>query len=210
MVGQAGNLALLGGALCLDFVNTVEPRGADQPHELLTTYSDLISWSQHVDLLSGEQAERLLREAGRRRAEAATVHKRAIALRETLHRIFLSIIEGRTTDPQDLDLLNTVLSPALAHLCVIPRQDGFGWDWQDEDRSLDPMLWPIARSAGELLTTGPLDRLGQCAGCGWLFLDGSKNRARRWCDMRVCGNRAKARRHYARQRKKEGGEQNER
>jgi predicted RNA-binding Zn ribbon-like protein len=178
---------------------------------LLTTYSDLISWSQHVDLLSGGQAERFLREAGGRRAEAATVHKRAIALRETLYRIFLSIIEGRTTDPKDLESLNSVLSPSLARLlCVIPRQGGFGWDWQDEDRSLDPMLWPIARSVGELLTAGPLEWLKQCAGCGWLFLDGSKNRTRRWCDMRVCGNRAKARRHYARQRKRGGGVQNER
>jgi predicted RNA-binding Zn ribbon-like protein len=65
------------------------------------------------------------------------------------------------------------------------------------------MLWPILRSAAEVLTSEKRTRLGQCAddrGCGWLFLDTSKNRSRRWCDMEDCGNRAKARRHYLRER----------
>jgi len=65
------------------------------------------------------------------------------------------------------------------------------------------MLWPIMRSAAELLTNGPLDRLKQCAGCSWLYLDASRNRTRRWCEMRVSGNRAKARRHYERPRERE-------
>jgi predicted RNA-binding Zn ribbon-like protein len=63
------------------------------------------------------------------------------------------------------------------------------------------VLWPVSWSAAELLTHGPLDRIRECPGqgnCGWLFLDVSKNASRRWCDMRVCGNRAKARRHHAR------------
>ena len=63
------------------------------------------------------------------------------------------------------------------------------------------MLWPVAWSAAELLAQGPLERIRECPGqdtCGWLFLDLSKNASRRWCDMRVCGNRAKARRHYER------------
>ena len=66
------------------------------------------------------------------------------------------------------------------------------------------MLGPVARSAAELLTSDRLDRLRQCEsekGCGWLFVDGSRNRSRRWCDMSDCGNRAKARRFHRRHRR---------
>jgi predicted RNA-binding Zn ribbon-like protein len=204
MTAHAGNLVLLGGELCLDFANTVEPRGVDQPQEFLPTYSDLVAWSCHVAVFTDEEAERLLRQAAAHQTEAEAVHRRAIALRETLYRVFLSIIEARPTEARDLELLNAALSSALSRLRIVSLEEGFAWDWRDGDRDLDRMLWPIVRSAAELLTTGPLHRLKQCAGCGWLFLDGSRNRTRRWCEMRVCGNRAKARRHYERQRKREG------
>ena len=68
----------------------------------------------------------------------------------------------------------------------------------------DRILWPVARSAGELLISDKLDRVRQCAddrGCGYLFVDTSRNRSRRWCSMESCGNRAKAHRHYQRQQK---------
>jgi predicted RNA-binding Zn ribbon-like protein len=205
MTAHAGDLVLLGGELCLDFVNTIEPRGGDRPWEFLIAYSDLVVWSRHVDILTDEEAEGLLRQAAVCQAEAEVVHRRAVALRETLYKIFLSIIEARPADQGDLEQLNAVLSPALARLRIIPLQESFVWDWHGGDADLAQMLWPVVRSAAELLTAGPLDRLKKCAGCGWLFLDGSRNRTRRWCEMRVCGNRAKARRHYERQRKREGG-----
>jgi predicted RNA-binding Zn ribbon-like protein len=205
MAVSAGNLALLGGELCLDFVNTVEPRGVDHPQEFLVTYSDLVAWSRHVGVLTAVEAECLLHEATARQAEAEAVHRRAITLRETLYRVFLSIVEGWPAEARGLEPLNAALAPALSHLRIVALQEGFAWDWHVQDGDLDRILWPIVRSAAELLTNGPLDRLKQCAGCGWLFLDGSRNRTRRWCDMRVCGNRAKARRHYERQRERGGG-----
>lgn len=60
-----------------------------------------------------------------------------------------------------------------------------------------------ALSALRLAADPPLERLRICGHCGWLFIDRSKNRSRMWCDMAVCGNREKARRHYARSRMKE-------
>lgn len=205
MAVSAGNLALLGGQLCLDFVNTVEPRGVDRPQEFLAIYSDLVGWSRHTCVLTAVEAESLLHEATTRQAEAAAAHRRAIALRETIYRVFLSIVEGQPAEVRDLEQLNAALAPALSRLRIVALREGFAWDWHVQDGDLDRMLWPIVRSAADLLTNGPLDRLKQCAGCGWLFLDGSRNRTRRWCDMRVCGNRAKARRHYERQREGEGG-----
>lgn len=65
---------------------------------------------------------------------------------------------------------------------------------------LERILWPIAQSAAELLTSSELGtvRLCEAPDCAWLFLDQSCNRSRRWSDMKVCGNRQKARRHYQR------------
>ena len=77
---------------------------------------------------------------------------------------------------------------------------GFAWRWKRDD-GLDRILWPVAWSAAELLTEGPLARVREYPGddnCGWLFLDTSRNGSRRWCDMSTCGNRAKARRYYRR------------
>ena len=87
------------------------------------------------------------------------------------------------------------------HARIVSTKEGFKWDWSEE-LALDRMLWFIARSAADLLTSGNLDRVRQCGDeeCGWLFIDTTKNRSRRWCDMTDCGNRAKARRHYSRLR----------
>jgi predicted RNA-binding Zn ribbon-like protein len=90
----------------------------------------------------------------------------------------------------------------LTHLRVTPAKTGFTWTWHNEPGALDVMLWPVVQSAGELLTSAQIVQVRECAGdtCSWLFLDTSKNHSRRWCDMKDCGNRAKAKRHYARSR----------
>ncbi len=81
-------------------------------------------------------------------------------------------------------------------------ESGFRWDWVGSPVPVERLLWSVARSAGELLTASELDRIRECASdrCSWLFLDCSRSRRRRWCDMKTCGNRAKARRHYQRTR----------
>src|ERR687888_470126 len=72
------------------------------------------------------------------------------------------------------------------------------WSWADAAVRLDAPLWPLVRLAAELLVGPELERVRECAAgdCRWLFLDTSKNRSRRWCDMKSCGNRAKVRRFY--------------
>ncbi len=72
----------------------------------------------------------------------------------------------------------------------------------------DCLLWPAAHSAARLLTDEKLrSSVRQCAddrGCGVFFLDRTRNHSRRWCSMKSCGNRAKAQRHYQRQREAAG------
>ena len=152
------------------------------------------------------QLARLSAESARHPAEAAAALGRALDLREAIFRLFLALAEGESAPPAELADLNRALADALAQARV--AEDGrnvsgrFAWAWADAPLSLEMPLWPVARSAAELLTSSDLSALRVCASetCAWLFLDTSRNGSRRWCSMRTCGNRAKARRHHARVR----------
>lgn len=200
--GYSGTYDATAGRLCLDFANTLSNRLSDEPHEWLDTFTNLVTWGRLVGVLSDEVARSLLQEAAAQPEEARRALKLAIELRETIYRIFSATAAGGSPVAADLDALNTTLSQALPHLQIVPDADGFTWNWAGEEDALDSMLWPVARSAGDLLTSDELERVGECEGdgCGWLFLDMSRNHSRRWCDMGDCGNRAKARRHYRRQK----------
>lgn len=192
------------GELCLDFANTV--RGTrDRPAERLKTYQDLLAWGAQAGILNDEDVRYLGRVARAHPRKAAAALADAIALREALFRIVVSVIAGSVPAEGDLSTLNAALPRALNHLRVSARTDGCQcqWEWAAEDGALDRMLWPIARSAADLLVSSEVDRVRRCANsgeCDWLFLDTTRNRSRRWCDMSSCGNRAKARRHYARKK----------
>ena len=199
---NADTLKLLGGQLSLNFANTADWHASDQPVEFLTSYSDLVAWSQHVGILTAHQAQRLLKKAARRPENATAVLERAVALREAIYRIFSAISHGRPPAAADLAIFNAELSGALAQSRIVSTAEGFDWDWAGAEDTLDWMLWPVVHDAAGLLTSEELDRVGQCDDdrCGWLFLDTSRNRSRRWCSMEDCGNRAKARRYYERKR----------
>jgi len=192
---------LIGGVLCLDFVNTVDPRHAPGRREYLDSYPALVAWGSHAGAIDAEQGDRLREAAAVQPAEAGRVLSRAIGLREALYPLFSQAGRGPRPARADLGVLQAEVTGALAHFRVAWSPAGFGWEWDQASPGLDRVLWPVAWSAAELLVQGPLERIRECPGqdtCGWLFLDLSKNASRRWCDMRVCGNRAKARRHYER------------
>jgi predicted RNA-binding Zn ribbon-like protein len=193
----------VGGNLSLDFTNTVGSRLSGEPGEdHFGGYPDLVRWGRQMGILPEATAQALLAEAARRPADATAFFAQALALRETLYRIFSAVIAERAPDAADMAALNAALAGALSHLQLVYRGDTFTWDWIGPTTALDQMLWPIARAAADLLTSEALARVEICAAdtCGWLFVDTSRNHSRRWCDMNDCGNRAKARRHYQRRR----------
>jgi len=199
---SANNFKLIGGWLCLDFANTVDCRNSDHPREWFTKYSDLVSWSRHAGILTESETSDLIRKAELRPADAKAVLDRAIILRETLYRIFSTVANHHLLRLADITTLNTELSKAMAQMRLVPMADSRSWNYTFKDNALDRILWLVVRSAADLLTSDKLDRICECSeeNCGWLFLDMSRNRSRRWCDMKDCGNRAKARRHYQRER----------
>src|SRR5215207_3111081 len=197
------DLRLLGGWLCLDFVNSIENRPGHMPEDFLTSYPDLAHWAAHAGLVTDATAARLIALAAVDEPAAREALHCALELRATLHRIFLAIATGQRPDPVDLEQLRRTYADAMSGATLVPANERFAWEWWPDEQRLDHLLWPVARSAVELLTTGDLQRIKVCEnpyGCGWLFYDGSKNGSRRWCSMEGCGSQVKMRRQYARRR----------
>jgi predicted RNA-binding Zn ribbon-like protein len=197
---------LRGGVVSLDFVNTVGSRLGDYPSEYLRSYEDLLGWGRQAGLLAPEEAEGLSRRAVLDPEGTRETLSRALALREAVYRMISSAIAGEPQDESDLSALNRELSISLSHLRVLAADGAYSWGWDrsgdDGEVRLDSPLWPVAQSAAELLTSERMGRVKVCAGegCGWVFLDESRNSSRRWCDSRDCGNRERVRRHLARKR----------
>lgn len=198
IAAEEKTFSMLGGHLCLDFTNTVSGRDDGVIKDHLDHYTDLVAWSRQAGVLEERGAQHLLEEAADFPAESNEVLIRAIALREAIYQIFSALASVQQPRKEDLLTLNAELAQAMSRVRIVPTPQGFKWDWMGGEFEMESVLWPIARSAADLLTAGDLTRVRECAGntCGWLFVDTSRNRSRRWCDMSDCGNRAKARRHY--------------
>jgi predicted RNA-binding Zn ribbon-like protein len=193
---------LAAGELCLNFANTLDWHASDHPSEQLHGFSDLLYWGEAAGVISPTQHEQLCQAAESQPQRAAEVYTQAIRLRETIYRIVSSYANCGSVDSADLAQLNEALSSSLSHLQISPTQGGYSWEWSHASDGMEQILWVVARSAAELLTSDRLSRTRVCAddrGCGYLFIDTSRNRSRRWCSMDSCGNRAKARRHYKNQ-----------
>jgi predicted RNA-binding Zn ribbon-like protein len=188
---------------CLLFANTVEAPISDHPLEFLGGYADLASWGWHAGLLGAAETERLRATAEGDPKGAAATFRRAMALRDAIDRLFRAVARSATPAERDLARVREEYAAAVAHARLLPDGDAFAWSWEGTPDDLGRPLWPVARSAFELLTGGDLRRVKECPGagdCGWLFYDTSRNGARRWCSMEGCGSRVKMRRHYARHR----------
>jgi predicted RNA-binding Zn ribbon-like protein len=192
---------LVGGRICLDFANTLGQHHPEPLSEWLHAYEDLVWWALRAGILPESEAPALLERARKYPQAAAEVFRRAIELREAVFRIFSAAAARRDPERADLDVLNGELARAMPHARIAPVSSGCSCDWAwEENGALDRVLWPVARSAAEALTSEDVGRIGECAGdeCQWLYLDTSRNHSRRWCVMSDCGNRAKAKRHYRR------------
>lgn len=198
---RADRLPLIGGTLCLDFTNTVTGlRENIHEREHLLAYENLVAWALHAGAVPAHDAAHLLARAQEDNAGAARTLHRALMVRDVLHDIFAAVARHGSVQPRLLDGLNAALMDASRHARIESHDGHFHWGWDDLSARLDAPLWPVLSSAADLLTVGKLERVKICPypHCGWLFIDFSKNRSRRWCEMSVCGNRTKARRHYTR------------
>ena len=197
-VPRVEGMDLIGGDISMDFVNTASGRTGPHPTERLRAYADLVTWAERAGLLGPERADRLRRAAAEHPVRAGRALEAARTLRDVIHRVFTRTPAADA----DLEALARAAAAATAARRLEPQPDGgYAFVWPESDE-LEQILWPVALSAAELLTSKDRARVKECANdsCRWLFLDRSKNRSRRWCLMRDCGNQAKARRFRARMR----------
>jgi len=199
---------LTGDLLCLDFVNTLDDRPSGEPKELLAHYVDLARFAEDTGILAAHQVDRLIELSAHAPEQAQRALSDAIELRESLYAVLTAVMKKQAVPPQALARLNGFVQDAAQHVRLMASAERLEWrflEWRFDDpwSSLESPLWPIARSAAELLASEQLSYVRACSSktCQWLFLDTSKNHRRRWCDMKLCGNRAKVRRFYSRKKK---------
>jgi len=189
------------GTISLDFANTSEWHASENPVEHLADFFALVDWSVEAGLVSAEAAEQLRQIDADHPEEAAQAYALAIQLREAIYRVFSHHFAGTPVPEADLTLLNEIACQAMSHLQLIKHDNTYHWRFPPTLQGVNLMLWPIARHAAQLLTSDQAARVRECEddrGCGYLFIDQTKNHSRRWCSMESCGNRAKAKRHYSR------------
>lgn len=180
--GYDGTYKLIGGATALDFANLVSYRGTARAHDWLVPTDNLQRWLRAVD----------------RDADVAGGIDDLIDLREALARVFLAAIGGRDPGGAAFELVASSAADARGRQRLTWDATTNRADWT----SPRPLLGDVvALDAADLLTDDAWRaRLGACDECRWLYLDTTRNHSRRWCDPADCGNRARQRRHYRRQR----------
>ena len=161
-----------------------------------------MEWLLHAKALPVEEADWLRKRVAERADLAADLLAQAVALRAAVHDIGVAL--GHRAKPPEAALasLSALHARCVAKAELAPGVASYRWQWSVRASPVEAALGPIALAAVRLFTEGDFHRIRECGGhaCGWLFYDRSKNNRRRWCEMEVCGNRAKQRRLAARRR----------
>ena len=192
--------------LSLGFVNTLSWRGRSEPVETLHSAADLFNWIERSEVLPRASIAEARNWARDHEKQAAHGFAKAIEVREALFAIFSAIAAGAGVAREGFQTLEAALTRAPHRARLVPMANGYAWSGPVRRITIDEVLAPILWSAGDLLVRAEDRRIRCCANdeCLWLFIDQSKTNSRRWCDMRSCGNRAKAQRHYARSKQSPG------
>lgn len=191
-------LPLIGGRLCLDFVNTTGARASRRPRERLGAYALLLAWARRAGVLPRLDEMRLAELARQLPEQAGLALGRAREARELLYRTFLATLTGSPPATSDLVELNGLVAVAARWRVLEPAGSRLAWRVRPP-QDLDGILWPVITDAAELLVSEAIGGLKQCGECDWLFLDRTRNGGRRWC-KKACGDRVKSRRYYGRRR----------
>jgi predicted RNA-binding Zn ribbon-like protein len=196
------DLNLIADNVCVDFVNTVERGVRYQHQDWLGSYKGFLLWSRKAGVIDSDEFTRLETQSSTNRSKVSRVFEKILRLRALLRGIFAAISSGSEISTTAIKELNEFLTEAhLAQKLEWIDQRAI-WRWRSNSVAMERPLWTLVIAAADLLTSENLQRVRRCANpqCSWMFVDTSKNKKRRWCEMDVCGNQAKARGHYARHR----------
>jgi predicted RNA-binding Zn ribbon-like protein len=199
---RAGSLDLIADDLALNFANTESGRGFPSHQNHFLEAANVVEWLRHAKALPVEETDWLQAHVAKRADPAGDLLATAVALRDAVHDIGVAL--GHRAKPPEAALasLSALHARCVAKAELAPGVASCRWQWSVRVSPVEAALGPIALAAVRLFTEGDFGRIRECGGhaCGWLFYDRSKNNRRRWCEMEVCGNRAKQRRLAARRR----------
>jgi len=191
---------LTAGCLCLDFANTLDKRLSGHPEDKLCGYGEFVAFGRQTGVLSLAEARELHKVGRKDTGEASRVFRRAVELRELVFRIMSAVASGGLVSAEDAKELNDALREHSAATLVAPMRGQAAWRWIEKSVGAGRLLGRIVRSAVDVLSTEDILRVRRCAAetCCWLFLDRSRSHNRRWCEMKTCGSRQKAKAYYQR------------
>lgn len=199
---RAGSLPLVGGELCLDFCNTTSGRGSPDVIEHLDSYEDVLRWATHAGAVTQAAVAGIRSSLGE--AEKTRLLRCALETREAIRAVLEPVAKGMRPSGGSLQSFNALVTKAYAGARIVENGSRLAWRFPSPDAAPDALMGAIVRSAAIVATERDPDRLKICSGrsCGWLFYDTTKNGSRVWCEMQVCGSRAKAHARYRRLRAK--------
>ena len=191
---------LTAGCLCLDFANTLDERLSGHPRDKLQGYNELLAFGQQTGVFTVSEARQLERQGLVHHSEASALFREAVGVREMVFRIMTAVAGGNAVSAADVAAFNAALRQAQAGSLVAPAPGQAAWRYEQQSSGGGRLIGQIVRSAAEVLTSDDIRRVKRCAAgkCCWLFLDRSRSRNRRWCEMRTCGSQNKARAYYQR------------
>jgi predicted RNA-binding Zn ribbon-like protein len=195
------SIDLVGGHPALDLVNTVSwRRDAGRWRENLAVPLDLLTWAHRAAIVDEQQLTAMRLAIGQDTEMAEAVLGRVHELREQLYHHLADCVDHPGGEQHIRN--GSPLHRAFADAVTTSSLAGTPGRWTLQARSLEDLPRVLALHGLDLVQTMPRDRLRRCDddGCGWLFLDTTRNHSRRWCSSGECGNRNRVRRHYARNR----------
>ncbi|GHO92541.1 hypothetical protein KSF_025890 [Reticulibacter mediterranei] len=188
---------LVAGDVSLDFVNTRQPDG------FLQNAADLVRWSRDIGLVTEENVIAVLTEADAYPQKSMALFTRIMMLREASYRVLLALIHQTSPATSDVQVLQSMFLQTRSHERLVSADHRLAWQWESAERRLTWLHWLLSRSVEVVLTSPLMERVKECppseGGCGWFFVDRSKNSSRQWCSDE-CGSRVRMRRLYARKR----------
>jgi predicted RNA-binding Zn ribbon-like protein len=195
MTGMIVEFQLIAGHIALDFANTLDYRfDSARTIELIPSYERLVDFARQSRLIT-EPMSRRFKGLGNQRV-SESVLKRAIQFRETVDPLFRSVIAKEPPKRNCLEKFNQFVRECRAHERFYWKSGEMVRGYGDVEHGPEDLLWLLIEPAASLLTSADFDHVRECheTSCRWLFLDHSKNHSRRWCSMKLCGNRSKIRR----------------
>ncbi len=194
----------LAGKLCVAFVNTAGAR-PDNRQLGVSNFSEFVTWSREIGIVSAHDSERLRQQAAQRPVEAEAAFGRAATIRAGLAQSFLDTQWQKPVAESTLEILNRALAETSITPRLVAAKTGASWVWAGEEDTLDSLLAPILGSAYDVMVAADgRPHVRQCAAerCQRFFFDPSPTGHRKWCDKATCGHRGTNLRYYHRRGKR--------